>query len=63
MGRISKQRKEPKWLPFKNLKSESLNIQCAFYVHMLGTYMHIYTKYKVSLRRQRRARDEQSMIV
>ena len=26
MGRIANQRKAPKWLPFKNYKSESLNI-------------------------------------
>ena len=26
VGRITNQRKVPKWLPFKNCKSESLNI-------------------------------------
>ena len=30
MGRIANQRKVPKWLPFKNCMSESLNIQCAY---------------------------------
>ena len=33
MGRITNQRKIPKWLPFQNYKSESLNILCA---HMGG---------------------------
>ena len=30
MGRIANQRKIPKWLPFKNYRSESLNISCAY---------------------------------
>ena len=30
MGRIANQRKVPKWLLFKNYKSESLNIRCAY---------------------------------
>ena len=30
MGRIANQRKIPKWLPFKNYMSESLNISCAY---------------------------------
>ena len=30
MGRIANQRKIPKWLPFKNYKSESLNIWCVY---------------------------------
>ena len=45
MGRATNQRKVAKWLPFKNYKSESLNI----YVHIWGTSVHIYTKYKVSM--------------
>ena len=28
MDRIANQRKVPKWLPFKNYKSKSLNILC-----------------------------------
>ena len=30
MGRIANQREVPKWLPFKNYKSELLNILCAY---------------------------------
>ena len=45
MGRISNQRKVPKWLPFENYKSELL----IFEVHILGTYVHILTKYEVSV--------------
>ena len=30
LGRIANQRKIPKWLPFKNYRSESLNILCAY---------------------------------
>ena len=30
MGRTTNQRKVPKWLPFENYKSESLNIRCAY---------------------------------
>ena len=29
MGRIANPRKVPKWMPFKNYNSESLNILCA----------------------------------
>ena len=45
VGRKANQRKIPKWLPFKNYKSESL----IFDVHMLGTYVHMCTKYEVSM--------------
>ena len=43
MGRIANQRKIAKWLPFKNYKSET------FDVHMWGIYVHMCTKYKVSM--------------
>ena len=43
MARIANQRKIPKWLPFKNYKSESLDM------HKWGTYVHMYTKYEVSM--------------
>ena len=45
MGRIANQRKVPKWLPFKNYKSESLNING----HMWGAYVHTHTKCEVSV--------------
>ena len=45
IDRIANQRKIPKWLPFKNYKSESLNIGCAY----MGAYVHMYTKYEVSM--------------
>ena len=45
MGRIANQRKVPKWLPFKNYKSKSLNID----VHILEAYGHIHTKYEISM--------------
>ena len=44
MGRATNQ-KVAKWLPFKNYKSESLNID----VHMWGTYVHMCTKCEVSM--------------
>ena len=43
-GRIANQRKVPKWLQFQNYTSESL----IFDVHILGTCVHICTKYEVS---------------
>ena len=46
MGWVANQRKVPKWLPFINYKSESLNISCAY---IPGTYGHIHTKYEVSV--------------
>ena len=39
MGRIANQIKVPKWLPFKNYKSESLNIQCA-YMRDIDAYVY-----------------------
>ena len=39
VGRIANQRKIPKWLPFKNYKSESLNISCA-YMGDICTYVY-----------------------
>ena len=43
MGWEANQRKIPKWLPFKNYKVDSLNMN----VQIRGTYVHEFTKYEV----------------
>ena len=45
VGRVSNQRKVPKWLPFKNFKSKLFKSN----QHILLAYAHIHTKYKVSM--------------
>ena len=45
MDRRANKTKLPKCLPFKNYKSESLHIRCAY----MGAYVHKYTKYEVSM--------------
>ena len=44
VDRRANKRKLPKCLPFKNYKSESLIILCAY----MGAYVHMHTKYEVS---------------
>ena len=39
MGKIANQRKVPKWLPFKNFKSASLNIKCAYTLGQIGIFV------------------------